>query len=138
MILVDTTFLVDLERGREGVHEVLGKVDKNEPVVISAISLRELHVGIGYTREKLGFDASRRKSENMQKICDDYGIIDVSQEILIRSGEKEGELLAKGVSVDAEDIIIGITAEKMKVASLITRNPDHFDWCGVKILTYSI
>lgn len=138
MIFVDTTVLIDIERGRKGVRDVLESIDDEEVVMISSVSLHELYVGIGYTREKLGIDASRKKEENIRKICDDFGIVDLSQKILTRSGEKEGELLAKGIATDMEDIMIGITAEIMNATSLITRNPDHFKWCGVKIHSYSV
>nr|MDO8117173.1 PIN domain-containing protein [Candidatus Sigynarchaeota archaeon] len=138
MILVDTTVLVDVERGREEINEILQKYKNDNSFVISSLTLYELYAGIGYTLEKLGVEASRKKEENITRICDDYSIIDLSQDMLIRAGAREGELFAKGITVDMEDIIIGITAEVINADSLITRNPDHFNWCSVRIITYSL
>ena len=136
--MVDTTVLVDIERGRNNIKKILENFSNQDEIfAISAITLRELFVGIGFTRYKLGTEASIKKVENIQKICNDFNIIDVSQEIFIRSGEKEGELIAKGISIGSEDIIIGITAELMKASLIITRNPGHFSWSKVKILSYA-
>lgn len=138
MIVVDTTALIDVERGRKDIERVLREVAGGEIVAISAMTVRELHVSIGYTREKIGGGAASKKRDNIEKLCDDFEIIDLSREILARSGEKEGELLARGVKVDAEDIIIGTSAELAGASSLVTRNPARFAWCAVKVIPYSI
>jgi predicted nucleic acid-binding protein len=51
MIIVDSTVIIDIWRGRPNVKSVL-KPYSNQTICISAITLAEIYDGLGYTKEK--------------------------------------------------------------------------------------
>ena len=105
---------------------------------VSAITVKELHVGLGYTRFKQGVHAYNKKKHAMVSILDDFHVIEVSKEVLIHSGLREGELQAKGTPVDIEDIIIGVTAELLGATAIITRNPRHYAGFSIPVEAYAV
>lgn len=125
MILLDTTVLIDILRGRSAVKAKISEF-AGEDFYISAISIKELYHGLGYSKQKKGEQFYLKKLEGVKSLISDFNVIPVRREILELTGLKEGELQAKGMVIDVEDIIIGISAEMLKVTSIITRNPKHF------------
>jgi len=78
------------------------------------------------------------KRRDVLKLIEDFHVIEVSNEILEKAGEKEGELLAKGKRLDLEDIIVGVSAEDIKASRIITRNADHFTPFSIPVESYQI
>lgn len=137
LIVLDTTVLIDIRRGRMNVKKLLDKYE-NEVYGISAITIYELYAGLGYTHQKLGQELYETHKEKLESLLTDYEIFDINRLILEESGLIEGELMAKGITIDLQDIIIGITAEHVKAEKIITRNPDHFKYFKVPIESYEI
>ena len=105
IIFADTTVLVDIHRGREGVKEVLKKYSETV-IMISEISIHELYAGLGYTRVKMGEDTYFEQKIDVDEIIRDFQNVNVSRTILEHSGLKEGELKSKGIIIKAADLII--------------------------------
>jgi predicted nucleic acid-binding protein len=137
VILADTTVVIDILRGRDETRQLLKRF-LDEPLCISSITIKELHVGLGYTRIKMSEAVYEEKRRDVLKLIEDFHVIEVSNEILEKAGEKEGELLAKEKKLDLEDIIVGVSAEDIKASRIITRNADHFTSFSIPVETYQI
>jgi predicted nucleic acid-binding protein len=137
VILADTTVVIDILRGRDETQQLLERF-LDEPLCISGITIKELHVGLGYTRVKMNEAVYEEKRRDVLKLIEDFHVIEVSNEILEKAGEKEGELLAKGKKLELEDIIVGISAEDIKASRIITRNADHFTPFSIPVESYQI
>jgi len=135
IIIVDTTVIIDLWRGRTGVKECLTKY-KEEILSISAITIEEIYDGLGYTKEKKGEKVYDKIKEQHEKIINDFHVIPLKIEILKKSGLLRGELRAKGKILDPGDIIIMVTSQEVKASKIITRNPKHFEKSLVQIESY--
>ena len=126
MIIVDTNILIGIERGEISIKSYFEQYRK-EDFYISAISVQELYVGLGYTKIKKGTEYYEKKKRILDAIINDFHVIEISEEILKMAGLKQGELLAKGLTVDIEDIILGISAEVMNAQKIFTKNRPHFE-----------
>ena len=137
MIMVDTTVIIDLWRGRTSIKECLTKI-KEETFCISAITIEEIYDGIWYTKAKKDKEMYEQIKEQYEKILNDFHIIPLNLDIIKKSGLFRGELRAKGVIIDLADIIIMVTSQEIKAKKIITRNPKHFDESPVQVESYEI
>jgi len=137
MIILDTNVIIDIGRGRSSAEDILKKY-KDEVITISAITIQELYVGLGYTLQKYGKKLYEKNKEKTQKLLEGYKIFRISQAILERSGIIRGKLKAKGITIEIQDLIIGATAEISKMEKIITRNPKHFEVFKIPIESYKI
>ncbi|KKL59829.1 hypothetical protein LCGC14_2211390 [marine sediment metagenome] len=137
MIVLDTNVIIDLGRGRSGVKKKLENIKEAE-FAISAITIQEIYVGLGYILEKHGKELYEKNKEKSQNLLEDYTILKITRPILEHSGLIKGKLRAKGVTIEIQDLIIGSTAEILGAEKIITRNPKHFDVFKVRIESYEL
>ena len=137
MIIVDSTVLIDIERGRDPIKQLLEQYSSEE-IAISMITIQEMYVGLGVTLKKRGEKAYFLKRSHIEQILEDFVFYDINQAILERAGIKEGELLSDGITIDSNDLIIGATAEFYKADKIITRNSVLFDVWSIQIESYEI
>ncbi len=137
MIVLDTNVIIDLGRGRSGVKKKLENF-KGAEFAISAITIQEIYVGLGYILEKHGKELYEKNKEKSQNLLEDCTILKITRPILEHSGLKKGKLRAKGVTIEIQDLIIGSTAEILGAEKIITRNPKHFEVFKVRIESYEL
>ena len=137
IIIVDTTVIIDIWRGRDTVKTILNPY-KDEIICISAISVAEIHDGLGYTKEKKGETVYHKIKDQIENVLSGFHIIPLNMPILKESGSFKGELRAKGIILDLADCIIALTAKLMNAEKIITRNPRHFQDFGLVIEHYDI
>lgn len=137
MILVDTTVIIDLWKGKDGARKCLEN-NKPEIFAISSITLEEIYDGLGYTKVKKPKKVYEEIKDQHEKILSEFQNIPITQDILRKVGLKRGELRARGSAMDIEDLIIMITAQEMGATKIITRNPRHFENPIVPIEIYEI
>jgi len=137
MILVDTTVIIDIWRGKPQIKTLL-KQYKEESFFISAITIAELYDGLGYTKEKKGNSIYKKIKEQIEKVLSGFHVIPLNIPILQESGAFKGILRAKGILLDIADCIIGLTAKLMNAEKIITRNTRHFQEFGINIESYNI
>ncbi len=137
MIVLDTNVIIDLGRGRSVVKKKLENFKEAE-FAISAITIQEIYVGLGYILEKHGKELYEKNKEKSEKLLEDYTILKITRPILEHSGLKKGKLRAKGVTIEIQDLIIGSTAEILGAEKIITRNPKHFEVFKVRIESYEL
>ena len=137
MIIVDSTVIIDIWRGRSNVKSVL-KPYSNQTIYISAITLAEIYDGLGYTKEKKSEKIFLQIKDQIEKVLSEFHIIPLNSQILQESGSLKGYLRARGIILDLADCIIGTTAKLMNVEKLITRNIRHFHDFGLSLESYEI
>ena len=137
MIVVDTTVLIDIRRGRLSIKSLIDNL-RNEEYFISEISIKELCDGLGYTRIKLGEEIYQTNTRLIEELLAGFYTIPINARILKLAGLKEGEMRAKGMIRDFEDIIIGISAQVMQADWIISRNVKHFENFTVPCKSYPI
>lgn len=67
MIIVDSTVIIDIWRGRSNLKSVL-KPYSNQTICISAITLAEIYDGLGYTKEKKSEEIFSNQRPNRKSI----------------------------------------------------------------------
>ena len=137
MIMLDTNVIIDLGRGRSAAKKILENF-KETVFAISAITIQEIYVGLGYILEKHGKELYEINKEKSQILLEDYTILKITRPILELSGLNKGKLRAKGVTIEIQDLIIGSTAEILGAEKIITRNPIHFKVFKVPIESYEL
>ncbi|MDL5361426.1 PIN domain-containing protein [Halalkalicoccus sp. NIPERK01] len=123
MKLLDTTFLVDYERGEEAVAEFLTVHEDGEEFVTSTICMKELAVG----KHAIG-------SPSKADLVGDYGwlrIVPFTIEHAHEAGVLEATLRADETRRDrvaslAGDVLIAGVASHLD-AAVVTRNTDDFE-----------
>ena len=133
MKLLDTTFLVDHQRGEDAVARFLEDCEeKGETLVTSSINLKEIAVGKILVEEP---------TPTVEEVLADFGWLEVepfSQRHALESARIEAELRGAG-SYEPElaaDILIAGVARSLK-APVVTRNTDDFEkFDGVSVEEY--
>ncbi len=131
MMLLDTSFIIDLLRGQEkAVNKI--KVLEAESIAtnISSPSIFELFVGISLTK---------KPSSEKKKIMDaleSWGTLALDSECAARGGLIHGQLIKDGQPIDPENSMIAAIA-LVNNETLLTKNTKHFSRVpGLKIEEY--
>lgn len=102
LLLLDTTFLIDAERGTTDVDDLIGDDDD---VAIAAISLAELTVGV----ESAAQQRSRRQSY-VDEIAASIPILPYDESVALRHASLLVAVRRSGRPRGAHDLIIAATA----------------------------
>lgn len=124
-LILDTTILIDSERRREGVEDIVRRacaLHGEGDIALSAVSAVELTHGI--YRAKSDADRSRRQVF-VEGVLNGLIVYPLTLEIAQLAGRIEGEEAAKGNTIAFEDLLIGATALQVGF-SVATRNLRHF------------
>ena len=131
MKLLDTTFLVDHQRGDEDVAEFLERQDSNEKLVTSSINLKEIAVGKMMVEEP---------TPRFDDVLADFGWLTVEpfdETQALEAARVETELRDSGdyESDLSADILIAGVARDLN-APVVTRNISDFKKIGVDVERY--
>jgi predicted nucleic acid-binding protein len=131
MTLLDTTFLIDLMKGKQEAVEKLKKMESEMiPIFVSTPTIFELWTGIMATQK------SDKEKQKVIEVLSSINNLDLDLESAKVAGEINGTLLKKGEMIDPEDCMIAGIA-KTNNESILTRNTQHFGRIkGIKIETY--
>lgn len=121
MVLLDTSILVDLLRGRGDAAARLAALERRrEPIKIPAVALFELHRGVAASR------APAAERERIHAVLASNIVVPFDEEAARLAGDVAGALLAQGRTIDPEDAMIAGTALAAG-ESLLTRNRRHYE-----------
>ncbi len=134
-LILDTSILIESERRGEGVEDILrriraahGEID----VALSTVSVVELTHGI--YRAKTDADRTRRRVF-AEGVFHDLIVHPMTLEIAQLAGRVEGEQAAQGITIDFEDLVIGVTALHLGF-DVATINMKHFQHIpGLNVVT---
>ena len=124
MVCLDTSFIIDILRGKISISEVKNKFDSlNEQIFIPSPAIIELVRGL-YLRDSIK-NIKENEKENINNFLSSFQVLDLRKESAIKTGEIEAELRNMGEIIDLEDIMIGAIALTNN-ETVITKNKKHF------------
>lgn len=128
MKVLDTTFLIDLLRGKKETFEILNTKD---PLLTTQINMYEVIRGIFLKKE------SKDKLIQSLELFDNIKVLSLDDSGIIRSAEISAEMIEQGTIISQTDCLIaGITLSK-GINTIVTRNVKHFERIkGLKIESY--
>lgn len=128
MKVVDSTFLIDLLRGRK---EVLKVIDGKEPLLTTQINMYEVIRGLFLK------DTPSSKLIQAIEMLENIKILPLDDNSIIKSAEISSDLIKKGSIIsDCDCLTAGIALSK-GVNRIITRNAKHFERIkGIKVENY--
>ena len=131
MVCLDTSFLVDLLRGKEDVRTMLDILqERAEEMSVATPSIMELSKGASLGNNPL------EEKEKIQRLFSSLLVLNFDRECAVKAGEIEADLRKKGQMIEIEDIMIAAIALQHG-ESLVTRNIKHFEKIeGLKIERY--
>jgi tRNA(fMet)-specific endonuclease VapC len=128
-LLLDTTFLVDTERGGVEIDEAIGDEDD---VAIAALTIAELLVGVELA-------SGRRRASRasyVEDIIESVPILDYDRHVAVEHGALLLAVRRQGRPRDAHDLIIAATARATS-RTVITADHHAFeDLPGVAIISH--
>jgi predicted nucleic acid-binding protein len=135
VIHLDTSFLVDLLRGRRRgdpgpAGDLLANRIGDEELAISVYVACELHAGAELAREP------RRERKAVEKLCSGLRLVTPGDRFAPTYGKLLAQLRRTGTSVSQMDLLIA-TAALLDEAALVTRNRRHFEVVpGLDLIPY--
>jgi len=138
IILVDTTYLVDLIRKRVDQESLDNLYD--EILFISEISVFELYFGI-YANKILAKDMKNLKNriDTLEKILSRFQRLPFGKNEAIESAKILGQLKLNGKNMEFRDGMIASTGLANGINQILTRNQSHFDRIpGISVISYRI
>ena len=121
-IFIDTSIVVDIERGNEETAELLERlIEKNNSVFISAVVASEIFTGT-YLR-----DDYKKATKKAKELLSCFQIVSLDMEIAEIIGKLNAYLTANGLPIEYQDVAIAATFVREKGDWLLTENKKHFD-----------
>lgn len=130
-MLMDTTFLIDLLRGRERAVDLLERLEgENVSVAVCASTLAEFHRGLGTV------DLSAAEKRRVVDVVRGRPVLVFDAAAAERAGALDAELWRRGEPIDPEDAAIAGTALRHDEV-LVTRRAREFSRVdGLRLRTY--
>lgn len=127
--LLDTTFLVDLERGTEAARDVLGE---DENVAIAAVSIAELMLGVELASPLYREDRRAR----VHSVLGSMPVIDYNARVAVIHASLLAEVRRAGRPRGSHDLIVAATA-RSSGRTVVSADAAAFkDLPGVDVLVY--
>ena len=124
-LILDSSVIIAAERQRQTVGDLLTSVGQafgEVEIAISAVTLAELVHGVVRANTPQIKDARRAFIDELKKHVPVHPITDSTAEI---AGQLSGEQAAKGITLPADDLLIGASAVEQGYA-VATLNIRHF------------
>jgi predicted nucleic acid-binding protein len=125
-IILDTGLLIDAERGGRDADALIARLASYFPqvdVAISVVSVVEFTHGIYRAKNA---DQRERRARFADDIFRVIAVQPITFRIALLAGKMLGEQMARGITVDFADLLIGCTALHMGY-DLATLNRKHFE-----------
>lgn len=114
-MVVDTSIFIDYLRAKDKDNTVLQKLNDNEELFISTITLFELYVGA----------TTPQKWQDIKSLTEDIPVLHFSKSISEKAALVYQQLKQMNRIIDFRDIFIEATALEHKLP-VLTRNKKHF------------
>ena len=125
MKLLDTTVVIDIDRGGYEVLSKVRKLDRTGPHVISVVTQYEFYWGI-FRRYQKGSKKYEEAMDKAEMMFSRFYLLPVTPEIAIKAAEIGTNLISQGKEVDIMDTYIASTAILHRL-TLVTANIAHFE-----------
>ena len=135
-LILDSSVIIAAERKRQTVEELLafvGRTFGEIEIAISAVTLAELVHGVARANTPQIREDRRAFIAELKKHVPVHPITDSTAEI---AGQLSGEQAAKGITLPADDLLIGASAIEQGYA-VATLNARHFQKIpGLQIVSF--
>ena len=133
MKLLDSTFLIDLLKNKEGAYKKLDDFKKEPALFVTMVNVFELVSGIYSISPK----NNEKRLNELLKFFAAFEILDLCLDSAIKAGEIHGKLRSNGKEIDVGDSLIAGISLTNKVDTIITKNKKHFERIeGLKVEDY--
>ncbi len=130
MVCLETTFIIDLLRGKKNIISIKNELDKTElNMSIAAPSVMEIWTGAMLAK------TSAEEKTKIMDLLQSLEILPLDEKSAKEAGEIEAELLKKGQIIETEDIMIAGIA-RIHGKKIITRDEHYARIPGLKLLKY--
>ena len=128
MKLLDSTFLIDLLRGKK---ETLNIANSKEPLVTTQINMYEIVKGLFLK------NITSSKFAEVMEIFDNIRVLSFDDTAVIKSAEIYSDLAKKGLKIHNFDCMTAGIALSKGINKIVTKNVKHFKRIkGVEIEAY--
>ena len=133
MILLDTSFLIDLLRQRKNAINKAVELVNRDKLATTYVNIYELLIGV-YSKKDANYGEMLKTIENLTEKID---ILALDKDSTIKSAKIGGELMLKGQIIgDTDNMIAGIMLAN-GINTIITRDKEHFERIkGIKVESY--
>ena len=125
MKLLDTTVIIDIDRGGSEVLNKARKLDRAGTHALSVVTQYEFYWGI-FRRYQNGSKKYEEAMDKAEMMFSRFYLLPVTPEIAIKAAEIGTYLISKGKEVDIMDTYIASTAIQHRL-TLVTANVAHFE-----------
>ena len=127
-MILETTFIIDLLRGKKDAVEMANRLDKeNVPLFSTSVTVFELWQGLNTEK--------RETEERLVDFVEKFGFLHLDVESAKQGGKIQRGLIDKGIKIDPEDCMIAGIALHHSMP-IITRDAHFSRIKGIKIETY--
>jgi predicted nucleic acid-binding protein len=120
-VLVDTSIIVDVDRGKEDVIELCKQLTSTDSAFISTVSVSEILTG-SYLRKD--FAVAVNKAE---RVLSQFCWVPLNGEVAKVVAQLNAYLMAKGQPVEYQDVVIAASFLVTRCDVLLTENKSHFE-----------
>ncbi len=120
-VFVDTSIIVDVDRGREDVIELCKRLTSTDSAYISTVSVSEILTG-SYLRKDYGVAVKKA-----QKVLSQFGWVPLNGEVAKLVAELNAYLISKGQRIEFQDVAIAASFLLECCDVLLTENKNHFE-----------
>jgi predicted nucleic acid-binding protein len=120
-VFVDTSIIVDVDRGKEDVIELCKRLTSTNSAFITTISVSEILTGSYLRRD---YKAAVKKAE---KVLSQFRWVPLNGEVAKLVAELNAYLISKGQPIEYQDVAIAASFLLECCDVLLTENKDHFE-----------
>ena len=120
-IFVDTSIIVDVDRGKQEVIELCKKLTSTNSAFISTVSVSEILTGSYLRRD---YKTSVRKAE---KVLSQFCWVPLDGEVAKLVAELNAYLISKGQPIEYQDVAIAACFLLERCDVMLTENKAHFE-----------
>ncbi len=120
-VLVDTSIIVDLDRGKQDVIELCKQLTSTNSAYISTVTVSEILTGSYLRRD---YKTAVNKAE---RVLSQFRWVALNGEVAKLVAELNAYLISKGQPIEYQDIAIAASFTFECCDVLLTENKDHFE-----------
>jgi len=122
MKLLDTSVMIDLDRGTPGTAEKASQLDRSGPHALSAVTLFEFPFGVHIKYHDEGLD---RAITAVEDLLSALVVLPLDEETSKVAAQIAAKLRRSGKEIGIQDVYLAATAIRNDLP-LLTGNPRHF------------
>jgi len=120
-IFVDTSIIVDIDRGKQEVIELCKKLTSTNSAFISTVSVSEILTGSYLRRD---YKTAVKKAE---KVLNQFCWVPLNGEVAKLVAELNAYLISKGQPIEYQDVAIAASFLLERCDVMLTENKAHFE-----------